>query len=293
MDSSTNYHSVGKFILLVVALVLVGQTIFAQKPDSKPSKKGDKIKMKVMIEKDGQKKSFEKEYKDEKEMENDQELKAFREEMGLDDEAFLPPPPPPPGDFAYGNGMVNMDEGIRNFHFSFDSLDEMLIPPPPPFMYEDILRETMTFGHFPPDSMFTMKIEEDMFALDSLKDGEKHVMIYKGKPGEKLETNRIYTRKKISIEDVESKGSDLKLKSLNYYPNPNKGNFHLQFESSKKEPVTINVHNEKGELVYMDKVDGNDGKHDKQIDLSDKKKGIYFLELSQKGKSIRKKILVE
>jgi hypothetical protein len=55
----------------------------------------------------------------------------------------------------------------------------------------------------------------------------------------------------------------------------------------------VKVHNEKGELVYMDKVDGKDGKYDKQIDLSDKQKGIYFLELNQKGKSIRKKVIIE
>jgi hypothetical protein len=293
MDSNTNYFSVGKIILLLVALVLVGQTVFAQKSDSKSSQKEEKIKVKVTMEKDGKRNSFEKEYKDKNEMENDPQLKAFKEDMGLDnDDAFLPPPPPP-GSFAFGNGMMEVNgDHLRRFHFFSDSIEVPPLPPLP-FMDEDVLIETMDFPLFPSDSTVRFRFDKDFVGPDSINRGKKHVFIYKGRPGDKFENERIIIRKKISIEDVEGKGSDLKLERLNYFPNPNKGRFHLQFESSGKDPVTVKVHNEKGELVYMDKVDGKDGKYDKQIDLSDKQKGIYFLELNQKGKSIRKKVIIE
>jgi hypothetical protein len=291
MDSDTNYYSIGKLILLFVALVLVGQTVFAQKTDAKSDTKEDKIKVKIMMEKDGKQNSFEKEYKDEDEMKNDPKYKAFKDEMGLDDEELLPPPPPP-GTFAFGHGMRD----VNGNHIFSDSIDGVPLPPPPapPFSDEDRLRKTMAFHHFSRDSVHSFQIEEEFIRADSMKGGEKHVFEFRGgRPGHKMEVDRMIIRKKITIEDVADKSSDLKLQSLNYFPNPNKGSFRLQFESAKKDPVTIKVHNEKGELVYMDKVDGNEGKYDKQVDLSDKQKGTYFLELAQKGKTIRKKIIVE
>ena len=298
MKINTDYNKVGRAILLIVALVLVVQTIFAQKSSSK--KDDEKIKMKIFIEKDGEKRLFEKEYLNEEEMNSDPALQSFKEEMGagqdiqFDERSFMPPPPFPPPSLAFADSAFEKDmkNHFRKFNFKIaDSLFSVPLPPLPPGLDSTLKAELFKMERLHPDSIFSIT-----YFGDSLTgEGERpHVFVYRGKPGKHHEKDiKIFVKKKVKIEDLENKSSDLKLDVFNYYPNPNRGTFRVHFETKKDDPVTIKIYDEKGETIYMDKLEGPQGKYDKQIDISDKKKGTYILDIRQKGKGIKKKIIVE
>ncbi|MBT3303168.1 MAG: T9SS type A sorting domain-containing protein [Bacteroidetes bacterium] len=69
------------------------------------------------------------------------------------------------------------------------------------------------------------------------------------------------------------------------YPNPTNGLLNVHFTSSIDGPVTIELLNINGALIYQNKIDKK-GDLTNQIDISDYPKGIYLLKL-QGGKSMK------
>ena len=124
------------------------------------------------------------------------------------------------------------------------------------------------------------------------------------------EVNKVFIRKKIEhivIELIDIKnleeiseipglhlndGGQLSLEEVDYYPNPNEGQFTLKFRGDRI-PTEVKIIDMMGQEVYKENISDFSGYYDKQIDLSGKDAGIYILQVIQNDKSWSKKVVVE
>ena len=171
----------------------------------------------------------------------------------------------------------------------------------------------------------TLEVDEKNIDITHLSDEESNKMIFfKTKAGEKSGVKQTMN---ISIEEengekfieIDIKRSDslhvniseilkddssldgidyslknnLKPSQFSYYPNPNNGKFNLKFTLNPKEDVTVKIMDILGNEVYKEKILDFDGTYDNQLDLTDKEKGIYILQILQKKKILTRKILIE
>ena len=84
----------------------------------------------------------------------------------------------------------------------------------------------------------------------------------------------------------------LDLENLAYFPNPSEGKFRLRFNAGAS-PIQIKIIDLTGREVYTEINHGFEGFYDKDIDLSGKDPGIYFLQIIQNDKISTKKLLIE
>ncbi len=149
--------------------------------------------------------------------------------------------------------------------------------------FKEIMLEMESFGI----DLESLKKEME-FTLD-LKNGED------GKV-------RVIVRQmhKILIEDLDNAIYEnlhqdeeiLDLKNLAYFPNPSEGKFRLRFNAGAS-PIQIKIIDLTGREVYTEINHGFEGFYDKDIDLSGKDPGIYFLQIIQNDKISTKKLLIE
>jgi hypothetical protein len=139
-----------------------------------------------------------------------------------------------------------------------------------------------------PGTKLTMNINIDE------KDGEKFIEIEIKRNKSANVTISELQKEDSSLKDINySLKNNLKPSQLNYYPNPNTGRFTLNFVLDQKDEVTVAVMDILGKEVYKEKLLDFQGTYDNQIDLSGKEKGIYILQISQKKKTLTRKILIE
>ena len=77
------------------------------------------------------------------------------------------------------------------------------------------------------------------------------------------------------------------------FPNPSKGLFNFKFNSRKKQNVQINILDALGKKIISDNLQWFMGEYSKEIDLTNNKKGVYFLEIEIDGGIINKKLLLQ
>ena len=87
--------------------------------------------------------------------------------------------------------------------------------------------------------------------------------------------------------------NNLEIEKLNIFPNPNDGIFNLTFDLPNRGQTTIRIFNGVGRLVYQNDMQQFSGKFTDRLDISNRAKGIYFLEVTQDGKSITKKVIFQ
>lgn len=85
--------------------------------------------------------------------------------------------------------------------------------------------------------------------------------------------------------------SDLAIRSLQFAPNPNNGDFQLTFDLPNTGDTEIKVYDGNGRQVYYEMLPGFQGRFENRINISDEPNGIYFLIISQKGQQFSKKII--
>ena len=76
-------------------------------------------------------------------------------------------------------------------------------------------------------------------------------------------------------------------------PNPNKGQFQLQFEVKGKDNLVLSLVNGLGQTVYKKTYPGFTGKFSQQIDAGKLGSGVYVLKIEHNNKTFVKKLLVE
>jgi subtilisin-like proprotein convertase family protein len=85
---------------------------------------------------------------------------------------------------------------------------------------------------------------------------------------------------------------DFELTNFALYPNPNNGNFSLEFDSSSGEDINITLHDMAGRLVY-NKIYDATTKFNETISLNNVSSGMYLINITDNGRTITKKLIIE
>lgn len=81
--------------------------------------------------------------------------------------------------------------------------------------------------------------------------------------------------------------------ALNIYPNPNKGLFTLNINTVDVKELNVTVTNLQGQIVYSKNNFNNVNKVNEQIDLSNKAKGVYFINVTSDRAVKTQKIVIQ
>ena len=100
-------------------------------------------------------------------------------------------------------------------------------------------------------------------------------------------------KKPEETKSLKLKPSTQGLNNLVVLPNPNNGKFFIRFQSDQNTDVELIILNQEGKSIYTNNMKSKAGLIEKEIDLSDHPKGVYFLRLSQSGLTHVKKIVLE
>jgi len=100
----------------------------------------------------------------------------------------------------------------------------------------------------------------------------------------------IVARSGLDVNELET---SLELEELSFHPNPNNGLFALRFKTSRKASLDIRISDINGKLVYNEKASRFKGTYEKEIDLTNQPKGVYFLSIVHGKEMTAKKIVIE
>ncbi|MDX2360697.1 MAG: PKD domain-containing protein [Crocinitomicaceae bacterium] len=81
--------------------------------------------------------------------------------------------------------------------------------------------------------------------------------------------------------------------SLEVYPNPNKGEFAIDFELEQGANVSFNLTNMQGASIWKSELGTVNGTHSEVVQLSDQSAGIYLLEITMNDHVSTRKIIIE
>jgi hypothetical protein len=85
---------------------------------------------------------------------------------------------------------------------------------------------------------------------------------------------------------------ELVMKSINYYPNPNGGEFTLAFTGSKK-PVILRILDMKGNMKMEKNIKNFDGTFNQVLNIKHYDKGTYLMQIFQQDKVLNRKLILE
>lgn len=107
----------------------------------------------------------------------------------------------------------------------------------------------------------------------------------------------IFKVEDLSKEEAEklniSPENDLDLADLKISPNPNDGNMAISFTAPQRGDLNIRVMDMGGRDVYTMALTDFEGPYTGTISLNGKDKGIYVVHITQKGKALSRKIVVQ
>jgi subtilisin-like proprotein convertase family protein len=86
--------------------------------------------------------------------------------------------------------------------------------------------------------------------------------------------------------------ADNSLANFALYPNPNKGNFTVQFNSTSNKEVTILVHDMRGRTILNNKY-SNTGLFSQNVQLDQVQAGVYLVTVQDGDKKVVKRIIIE
>ncbi len=109
--------------------------------------------------------------------------------------------------------------------------------------------------------------------------------------------NKVFIIKKTAVTKTSSGKKDGKKKNANtevlVYPNPNRGVFKISFENTHKNNVDISIADKNAVSVYEERLNAFKGTYEKEIDLSAKPKGTYYLTIKNGKQESNSKIVIE
>ena len=82
------------------------------------------------------------------------------------------------------------------------------------------------------------------------------------------------------------------LQNFTLYPNPNNGNFNIQFTSTSSDEIKVNVHDIRGREIYS-KSYTNNGLFNENLQLSNVQSGVYLVTVQDGARKEVKKIVVQ
>ncbi len=99
---------------------------------------------------------------------------------------------------------------------------------------------------------------------------------------------------KISDNEIVTNTKEFKNKSgLVLYPNPTQGVFTINYSAAEKGKLKLSITDSNGGVIYTETIYQFNGEFKKEIDLSNKAKGVYFIEVVTDGKKEVRRVVVE
>jgi len=103
--------------------------------------------------------------------------------------------------------------------------------------------------------------------------------------------------KSAKASDIEKVGADkmedLKINDISFYPNPSDGRFTVDIRTGNDYLLQIKVVDPDGAIVFEKSDQQSSGEYSFDVDLSQKRKGIYLLQVIQNNSSLTKRIIIE
>ncbi|MBE0639385.1 MAG: T9SS type A sorting domain-containing protein [Bacteroidales bacterium] len=140
------------------------------------------------------------------------------------------------------------------------------------------------------EKTITIVVDGDDVDIRELEDGEKIVIV---KSNVSVHTTENVTVEELKTAGIETGNGELEPIDLTFAPNPNNGTFNLSFSLKEKGTVSINIFDINGSLVYSETLKDFEGKYNKEIDISGKGTGPFFLQIIQGIYDIVKKIMIQ
>ena len=85
---------------------------------------------------------------------------------------------------------------------------------------------------------------------------------------------------------------DNSLSNFVLYPNPNKGNFTVQFDSKSNNEIGISVHDMRGRLI-LNNTYSNTDLFSQNIELANVQSGVYLVTVQDGDKKAVKRVVIE
>ena len=96
----------------------------------------------------------------------------------------------------------------------------------------------------------------------------------------------------ICSQTVRLATEDFDFKNFSLYPNPNTGNFTVQFDSASSQKINISVHDLRGRKIF-DKSYNNTGMFSQNLQLDKAQAGIYLVSITDGDRKITKRIVIK
>ncbi len=98
--------------------------------------------------------------------------------------------------------------------------------------------------------------------------------------------------KNFTITPATAANEEFGFTNFSIYPNPNKGNFNVKFDSSTSNAISIMVHDVRGRIIF-EKQYPNTGLFSQNLQLDNVQSGVYLVTVKDGDQKIVKRIVVE
>lgn len=130
--------------------------------------------------------------------------------------------------------------------------------------------------------------EESNVKVWKTEDGKAIIIKTKTSFAEISET----TKSELEEAGIKPPKKDLEIEDLMIAPNPADGKFTLSFRVKEPKPITIRIYDKSGNVVYEEKIRDFYGYYSKEIDLTGKPEGTFFIQILQGIYSVFKKLMI-
>ena len=95
------------------------------------------------------------------------------------------------------------------------------------------------------------------------------------------------------VDWVHTSVEDFNIDRLSIYPNPSRDIFNIEFTSLLRQNLEIRIINSIGDIVYLENLDNYTGDYNKDINLKEFSKALYFLEIITDNGVVNKKLILQ
>ncbi len=158
---------------------------------------------------------------------------------------------------------------------------------------DDFASKTLTF----PAGTYDSSIQKITINItdDSIEEGEEEIVLslQNASGSATIGPNSTFTLTIIDndglfITGLEEIGVE---KNINIYPNPTSGILNIKFNGAWKGDITLKIFDTFGKEELRNTIQNNSGNSEIELDVSNRKNGIFFIELIQGDKKFVRKII--
>lgn len=104
-----------------------------------------------------------------------------------------------------------------------------------------------------------------------------------------------HSMEKTSVEPVQPNEIDMQTEYFNVFPNPTQGMLHVSVSLVQSGDVTLTVTDVLGNEVYNERINNYEAKRQlyRQVNLTEKAKGMYFVRVESNGQSFTRQVAVQ